>query len=115
MTRKHSPFMSPFNLYMDMWRASVQAGELFLASAEVISHRSQMINKAFSGEIPLTTPEFSQMWQEKAVANYAAWNAMARHLADVGNTTLRQQLDMVTKGMRPYHKKARSNAKRLRK
>ena len=81
MARKSSLFPSPFSLWADL---AVTAGEMMLASGQVIGHRTQRMREASVPPSPRDTREFTLMVQEKAEAGGEAAVAIASHAAAMG-------------------------------
>ncbi len=124
MRKNHLPWpVFPFGLCMDMVRAGIQAAQLAVSSSEVIVYRSEMISRALSGKLPVTHKEFVVMWREKMVAGTRSLFAIAKHAAQSATTlrtltpekSIQGQVKGLMKAITPYHQKATSNAKRLRK
>ena len=85
--------------------------ELFTSSAQVITHRSNMISRAMKGELPLHHKEFTDMWLEKFLAGGATMTAAMKYMGTTrpGTITLPALMHIIA----PIRKKAASNAKRL--
>jgi len=113
----------PFGLYMDMFRAGIKAAQLAASSSEVIAYRSEMISHALSGKLPVSHKEFVDMWREKMVAGTRSFLVTAKHTAQSATAlriqtpekSIQGQVKGLIKAMTPYHQKAASNARRLRK
>lgn len=119
------------------WQVATQQADanwqLALACWETIFYRTQMMGDALEGKIPFSHPEFTHMWEEKIKAvtegNMAAASEMQRMflkaIADPANVPLTadKMLDTVVHqssrlhkiASAPIHRKAKSNARRLRK
>jgi hypothetical protein len=108
-----------------MAKATMQANQMLLSSGEVIFYRSKMISEAMAGRMSWAEPEFSRMWQEKITACVESCNAYNRNifnpdfypgmdLAENVNGLLKMQVKAVNACIKPYHKKAGANARRLR-
>lgn len=109
-----------YGLFGEMLKTSANVSQLFFSSHEVISYRSHMLALAMCGQIPFTHAEFTRLWQEKCAANMEAGATL------FNNRTVNwagcNPLDVLTAQWKafnaftlPYHRKASSNAKRLRK
>lgn len=108
-----------------MAKAAMRANQMLLSSGEVIFYRSKMISEAMAGRVSWTEPEFSRMWQEKIAACVESCNAYNKNLFNPGfhpgidlaenvNGLLKMQVKAVNACIKPYHKKAGANARRLR-
>ncbi len=64
-------------------RSGRTGGELGLASARTIAHRTALMREAMADPMKLANPEFVNMATEKAAAASEAWAAMAAGLSDV--------------------------------
>ncbi len=69
-----------------------------------------MINDALNGKLPGTHLEFSELWQEKLIANYHAYNSIKRSLKKnnfTGNDIVQNSTEMIkaiTAATRPITK-----------
>ncbi|HEU5048221.1 MAG TPA: hypothetical protein VFT64_10315 [Rickettsiales bacterium] len=119
------------------WQAAAKQADanwqLTMACWETIFYRTQMMGQALEGKIPFSHPEFTHMWQEKIMAvaegNMAAASEIqSMFLKALANPeklprTTEKMLDTVVHqssrlhkiASAPIHRKAKSNAKRLRK
>ena len=126
--RRASTLFNPFGIYLDIWSNGLKTVQMLTSSAEVIHHRSKLIEQVMDGGLPVTDSEFVLMWQEKMMAAFEAYLAMAKHMgnAQINRSVNRnssqlplelflQQMDMAMACMQPYARKAKANAKRLRK
>ena len=111
------------------------AGETWLASGRTIAHRSRMLAEAAGDPVALGHPEFSRMGSEKIAAGMAAAAAVAGALPamqyrfgmwwlDQGFRTFagmlaaqqsfaREGIELATAALRPVHRTASGNARRL--
>ena len=111
------------------------AGETWLASGRTIAHRSRMLAEAAGDPVALGHPEFSRMGSEKIAAGAEAAVALAAALPalqyrwaawwlDHGfrapfaifaaqQLFARQGIEMATAALRPVHRTASGNARRL--
>jgi hypothetical protein len=111
------------------------AGETWLASGRTIAHRSRMLAEAAGDPAALGHPEFSRMGSEKIAAGVEAAAALAAALPalqyrwvawwlDPGFRTVaaifaaqqafaRDGIEMATAALRPVHRTASGNARRL--
>ena len=111
---------SPTKLNYELFKLGLQTTRLFASSSDVISKRSRLISKALQGDHSWADPEFTQMWQEKFIANNEAfliWNKAFKNLTlhnsslDKNAFTLVKTLNACTNS---YLKEVKSNAKRLK-
>ncbi len=103
-----------------MCETGLMANDLALCSAEVIAHRSRMMAEALAGKTPLMQAEFFEMWHEKLIAGMAAATQIQKHLVARKRKSSWEDMAMSSISMwgslmKPYHTKARSNARRVRK
>lgn len=111
----------PFVLWTDL---ALRTGEMLVASAQVIGHRTGRMAKAGPSPNARDRKEFRRMGLEKvAAANESAW-AMGRQLGEANlQLGLKLWKDMcqlstvgakVTQhGLKPVHARATANARRL--
>ena len=99
----------PFNAASAWTRLGVQWLEMMAASGQVIAHRTRRTP---------TASQWMRMGTEKMEAGIAAGNAMARHVAAFPVmdplAASAAWARILTSGMRPYHSRARRNARSLR-
>jgi len=102
-----------------MVKLGMKTNEMLVSSAFVISRRTHMIDRAMSGNLSWFDPEFSLLWQEKMAAGVESFNSLSRSISKqslVPNAdSFGEGLKMLSSSMSPCHKKAKANAKRLRK
>jgi hypothetical protein len=107
VTQRKAP-ISPLDPYLAWGYLGVQAMEMLAASARVIHHRTQRRN---------SPAQLFTMGSEKLEAALEASHAMTRHwlaLQDLGAIGLWSQWPgLVSAGMRPFRKRALSNARRI--
>lgn len=121
MPRRRTPTLfNPFGMYLNMWSSGMKTAQLMMSSAEVIHHRSKLIEQVMGGTLPATDPEFVRMWQEKMMAAFEAYLILAKRSVGANSSQLPlelflQHMDMTMACMQPYAKKAKANARRLRK
>jgi hypothetical protein len=115
-------------------RLSRQASELMLAAPQVVAHRLQRMARAGAQPSAKDRLEFQRMGLEKVAAFNESWRAMGLQLLksqqQLGAAMLRggvkgaavpsaaaawQQamLDIASQGLRPVHRRATANARRL--
>lgn len=108
--------MFPAGIYSEFFKLAMQTNEMFASSAVTILHRQQMIKQAMDGSLPWTDPEFARMWQEKTLAGaeafFALWQSAAQGKL---NRSVSENIKTAARMARPYHRKAKANAKRLNK
>lgn len=94
---------------LNVWATlGVQAGEMMLASAQVISHRVGRMATASFPLNPRDSTEFMRMGQEKIAAATESIIAVS-----TGVMTGQSPQTLARKGLKPYHSRAVANAKRL--
>ena len=86
----------------------LQAGEMMLASAQVINHRLGRMAMAKFPLSPRDSAEFHRMGSEKAAAAMDALVALS-----TGVMTGQSAETLARRGMNPFHSRAVANAKRL--
>jgi hypothetical protein len=111
----------PFVLWTDL---AMRTGEMLVASAQVIGHRTGRMATAGPSPNARDRKEFSRMGLEKVAAANESALAMGRQLAaaqmQLGLSAWKSLCEMsqvsatVTKhGLKPIHSRATANAKRL--
>lgn len=121
MPRHRTPTLfNPFGMYLDMWSSGIKTVQLLTSSAEVIHHRSKLIEQVMGGTLSATDPEFILMWQEKIMAAFEAYLILAKRSVGANSSQFPlelflQHMDLTMACLQPYAKKAKANARRLRK
>jgi len=100
---------NPLLTSIDMFSAGMQMADLMINSGKVITHRSDMILRAMEGKLPFHHREFTTMWLEKCFAGSESMITAMKYMGK--HQVLTPQILMHI--MAPYHKKAKSNARRL--
>ena len=125
-TRTPLPAM-PFVVWNEL---AMKTGEMMLASAQVIGHRTHRMARAGPTPNARDRREFTLMGQEKLEAARESAFAMGSQIARMnsqlglrawqdmmaaGSTMLSMTAELAGRGLKPIHSRATANAKRLRK
>ena len=126
MTRRRKS-ASPFDFYTRSFDLLWKTGSMLAGSAEVITHRTNAMNKALRGEAAFPLAEVNRMWMEKfAAAMSFGWSLNKSALAsaplifqnlqgvDTSAKLLQGQLTGLAEALKPYSRTVKSNVKRLR-
>ena len=72
----------------ELARTGIKSGEVGLASAQTIGHRTAMMAAAFGDPVAMANPEFIRMGTEKVEAAAEAGHAMASGMNELGRAWL---------------------------
>ncbi len=89
MTRKRTPFLSPFLMWSDL---AVKTGEMMMASAAVISHRTGRMATASFPPTPADQQDFTLMGQEKGEAMRDSAFATGHLMLQMGPEVMMQNM-----------------------
>jgi hypothetical protein len=116
----------PFVVWSEL---AMKTGEMMLASAQVIGHRTHRIAKAGATPNARDRREFTLMGREKVEAAHESAFAMGSQIARMnsqlglkawqdmmaaGSAMLSLTAQVASRGLAPIHSRATANAKRLR-
>ena len=129
--RLNPRFAPPLSLWMDL---ATRSSEMLWASGEVIAHRSRIMANMGADPSASDQREMQRMVEEKISASADSAMAMSFRAAEVcqsmmlrsmqpwmgsthaasPNDVTRAAAQITQAGLAPFHQRARSNAKRLR-